>query len=331
MFARRKGIKEASGEFIGFVDGDDWIEPNMYSEMMQILLESDADFIDTGYIEEDGQVSWRRVAGGVSRTVTLSKSQKKLMIEHILMPEDAEDKIYPSHWSKIYKKRLLKSAYNKVDPSAFLGEDLVNLICCVYEADSVYLLRKAYYHYRYRGGSLVHYADVEKLFRIGDLFKCIKKVITDQGEDLGVQKIVDEKYVNALLDCLDSLTTMEDKINRYFYSNIDEIVGKRIILYGAGMVGKSYYNQFICDQRVILAAWTDRNYLELNNQYCLIKDPEIIRSIEFDAIVIAMLHFEKAQIVMDNLVKMGVPSEKIIWEKPKLRFLGTGRNKNDDQ
>ena len=142
---------------------------------------------------------------------------------------------------------------------------------------------------------------------------------------------MDEKYVNALLDCLDSLTTMEDKINRYFYSNIDEIVGKRIILYGAGMVGKSYYNQFICDQRVILAAWTDRNYLELNNQYCLIKDPEIIRSIEFDAIVIAMLHFEKAQIVMDNLVKMGVPSEKIIWEKPKLRFLGTGRNKNDDQ
>lgn len=321
--ARSRGIREASGEYIGFVDGDDWIESNMYSEMMEALLESNADFIDTGYIEEYGISAQRRVAGGVSRTIILSEKHKKQMVEHILRPEDAEDKIYPSHWSKIYKKSLLSSTYDKVDSSAFLGEDLVNLLLCIYEAKSVCLLRRAYYHYRNREGSLVHYVDIDKLFKIGNLFQCIKKIVANHEDDSNIQKIVDEFYVSALLDCLDGLSTGGSKICRYFYEDIESIVGKRVVLYGAGAVGQSYFNQFICNSVITLTSWVDRNYLKLNNQ-CLIKSPEIIRDIDFDVIVVAMLDFKMAQTVMEHLVKMGVPNEKIIWKKPKLRFLGEG-------
>ena len=41
--ARNVGLRQASGDYIGFVDSDDWIEPNMYEVLMSALKITDAD------------------------------------------------------------------------------------------------------------------------------------------------------------------------------------------------------------------------------------------------------------------------------------------------
>ena len=50
--ARNDGLDMATGDYIGFVDSDDWIEPNMYEEMMANLIKTGADFVHTGFIKE---------------------------------------------------------------------------------------------------------------------------------------------------------------------------------------------------------------------------------------------------------------------------------------
>lgn len=50
--ARNEGINISSGEYIGFVDSDDWVEPNMYEEMYKKILYSNADIVDCGYWKE---------------------------------------------------------------------------------------------------------------------------------------------------------------------------------------------------------------------------------------------------------------------------------------
>ena len=50
--ARRTGISHAEGEYVGFVDADDYIEANMVEFMLEKICESGADFIHTGFIEE---------------------------------------------------------------------------------------------------------------------------------------------------------------------------------------------------------------------------------------------------------------------------------------
>lgn len=52
VLARARGVKEAKGEYIGFVDGDDWIEDGMYEYLMGIALKYDVDMVTSGYIEE---------------------------------------------------------------------------------------------------------------------------------------------------------------------------------------------------------------------------------------------------------------------------------------
>lgn len=43
--ARNLGIKHATGKYIGFVDSDDYIEPNMYEDMIHIIEKYDVDFV----------------------------------------------------------------------------------------------------------------------------------------------------------------------------------------------------------------------------------------------------------------------------------------------
>jgi len=46
--ARNSGIEVARGEYIGFVDSDDWVEPNMYERLYEAATASDADVVFTG-------------------------------------------------------------------------------------------------------------------------------------------------------------------------------------------------------------------------------------------------------------------------------------------
>ena len=50
--ARRDGVNTAKGKYIGFVDGDDWIEPNMYESLYNFAVENDAQMVTSaGYRE----------------------------------------------------------------------------------------------------------------------------------------------------------------------------------------------------------------------------------------------------------------------------------------
>ena len=55
--ARKYGLKIAKGEYIGYVDGDDWINPEMYSSLLNYAEKYDVDVVCSGRIEEYGSYS----------------------------------------------------------------------------------------------------------------------------------------------------------------------------------------------------------------------------------------------------------------------------------
>ena len=64
--ARKRGLENAQGEFIAFVDGDDWIEKNMFEELVNALRQTGASFIDSGhFMENESTCSIRKVARGL--------------------------------------------------------------------------------------------------------------------------------------------------------------------------------------------------------------------------------------------------------------------------
>lgn len=106
---------------------------------------------------------------------------------------------------------------------------------------------------------------------------------------------------------------IDNRIGSYFryplpYGRIPN--GSSIVIYGAGYVGKSFYNQVKATGLYKLVAWVDRSYQEFKNNQ--VYSPEILNESEFDYVLIAIDDKCVANGIALSLAEMGVPQEKII-------------------
>lgn len=98
--SRNEGIRQATGTYLAFVDGDDWLEPDMYEKMLSALEECRADLAVCQYrrIYQDGTVD--RSTG---RLVVLEGQE---ILEKYL-EEEEELPIQNAAWNKLYRRSML--------------------------------------------------------------------------------------------------------------------------------------------------------------------------------------------------------------------------------
>ncbi|MGE8204569.1 glycosyltransferase family 2 protein [Heyndrickxia sp. NPDC080065] len=155
--ARNAGIKEAEGEYIGFIDSDDFIDENMYKNLYQLCQETNSDIsicrfgreIDGELISDDEEKiikemdhieGMRQLFKGVLyRFSVCNKLFKKTCFENILFPEgrihedlsttyklfsNANKVVFTNYVGYMYVKRensILTSTFNKRRLDAFTG------------------------------------------------------------------------------------------------------------------------------------------------------------------------------------------------------------------
>lgn len=89
--------------------------------------------------------------------------------------------------------------------------------------------------------------------------------------------------------------------------------GSKVVLYGAGNVGKSYFIQIMNHGKYRLVSWVDRQYEKCGYP---VEAPEKIQSLDYDAVIIAVLKEDVSRSIKHFLETMGVKEEKIYWRKP---------------
>ncbi|MDE6404398.1 MAG: glycosyltransferase, partial [Lachnospiraceae bacterium] len=98
--ARNTGIARARGSYIGFVDGDDWIDPDMYEKLFSALKDQQADLAVCRY----RQISRTRTLDGSVDRAVLFEGQEALTA---YVEEREEFAIQNAAWNKLYRKELL--------------------------------------------------------------------------------------------------------------------------------------------------------------------------------------------------------------------------------
>ena len=112
--ARNKGIEVAEGDYIGFIDGDDLIEPEMYKTLVDLLEEENADIAHCGYqMVFPDRVDYYHNTGK-KKIQTTEEGLKDLL---------SGEMIEPGLVNKLYKKELIKNC--RLDETVKINEDLL--------------------------------------------------------------------------------------------------------------------------------------------------------------------------------------------------------------
>lgn len=170
--ARKKGALSAAGEYIGFVDADDYVENNMYEHMISKAEECGADIAVCGisYLR-DGKITqlYSKIESGVYCSDRLQQLKESACMDGRQSPNMV---IAPSLCNKIIKKEFVIKHMEDIQDRLSMGDDWVISYPCLWDAKTIVLIDECYYVYRYNTDGITKsynhhmWKDIRKLFSV---------------------------------------------------------------------------------------------------------------------------------------------------------------------
>ena len=204
--ARNNGMRASTGEYIGFVDPDDYISEDFYLELYSILKDHNADiaWAKINFVNEKSELIraesfYKRVAYSLAEKITLAK--------------------HGYVWNKLYRSDFIKEN-NLLFEEGVLIEDQLYLIQALYWSGVSVTTNKVSYFYRQRLGSITYNEKVlEKVDK--DHLHSITRII-----DFAIEKKFDEKALKEVKKFI-YITSPNKVLEDLFNSKYFNFLGKR--------------------------------------------------------------------------------------------------------
>lgn len=317
--ARNRGIDIAGGEYLSFVDSDDWIDQRFIKVMYGISDEAGCDIV---------QCNFQNVIDDCS------EGDKREGSYTVYSPEEFSAATYTLlswkcnlAWNKLYKATLFEGIRY---PTGKIHEDEFTTYKLIWRAERIAVTNTRLYFYRQRTDSIMGSAYSLKRLDAGTAYQERERFYQEKGkaELLHLVRMAHLEWLGWHLPLLrkceeatgELLATLEEeqeylaeksmgnrlykmglKFHGYLFPFSKVPYGSRIILYGAGDVGTQYYRQIMESNYCDVAAWVDGNaerYKKLGfpvkgkDEICMqnINAEYIVIAINNDALAWDMIH-----------------------------------------
>lgn len=313
--ARKLGIRHATGKYIGYVDGDDWIEANMYEKLHEYATSYNVEVVESGVIDMWEEVEKKRIPYFLEGCYKEENFEKNIEPKLLCSGKFFQHGVSGYMWSKLFLKSNLEKYQLMPDLLNEYIDDIMVSLPCIAQTKSIYITHNCFYHYRAHtnnGKSMIRKDEGLKLIQCyPDIFKRFKGTHLCEKNDKQIQYFIMYWLLLRAPELFDALGQKDFLIP---FGGIER--KSRIVLYGAGMAGRFMEHYIQSVQECKLVCWVDQHFEAIKGKL-EICDPKKITELDFDYIVISIMRANIVSEVKKYLDNLGVAFKKILWIEQK--------------
>ena len=316
VVARKKGIINSSGEYICFVDADDFVKNTLIENLLNEMRK--CDIVCAGVLKEDKYGNTIAKMNDILKGVYNDEKQLKYIEDNMIYVNNVKkDGILPYMVAKMYKSTIAKNIVSILPEDIYIYEDrLFNWIYLLNSKGGVSIIEDKQYIYRYNKKSVMNTNDDYFMMNLNKVYIAARNYF----EIKNVSKLVIDKLQKFIINRLYIAPrymrfSWQNRIIQ-FYSPLRINKNEKIVLYGAGEVGIDYYRQLCAEVGKKHIKWTDKKWYEINNRIEEVISMNSAFESNYDKVLIAVKEEIIANQIKQELIEFGVEEDKILWEMP---------------
>ena len=306
--ARKSGLEKSTGQFISYVDGDDWIEEDFIQELVDCQQKYNVDIVVAGFSKDIGDISDEHANVIPSGFYDKHRMITEIYPRMICAGEYFYFGICSYVWNKLFKKELLYDCQMAVDPRISVGEDSCVVFPVLLKSNSLYISESANYHYYQKAFSMLKSMDSlekekEKISWLNDyLLNSLKDAPAEYKLTGQIERYIDSLRIIRYGESKDPSQ------NRFF----NMAPTTRVAIFNSGIVGQNIYSIYLAKKIAPITGWFDKDAKFYQAHGLNVKYFDEIPNTEFDKIIIANLDKKSILSALKILENLGIDPQKIV-------------------
>lgn len=179
MAAWMDGVQQSTGEYVFFVDSDDWIDACMVEKLLELASDCGKEVICGNYVQEEKNRSFE-VYQAMEPGIYTGRELSEKLCGRLLGQERRP--VTMSRCMKLFSRQLILDNMKYCDPSIRMGEDVNITLPALLDAERIVIMEgAAWYHYLYLADSMVHRYDDGLFENIRRLYGIVQQILQDKN------------------------------------------------------------------------------------------------------------------------------------------------------